>query len=78
MRKIWPIFLALLMLLLVGCQTATPEEPVPTKTAAPTAEPTMEPVVKVDYCLSCHTDKAQLIDTARPEEVVEEESSGVG
>ena len=78
MRRIWPIFLALLLFLLVGCQTATPEEPVSTKTAAPTTESTMEPAIEVDYCISCHTDKEQLINTAKPEEVVEEESKGVG
>jgi len=29
-------------------------------------------------CLNCHSDKARLIDTAKEEEVVEAESSGVG
>lgn len=70
------------MLLLVSCQTATPE-PVPTNTAirpTPTIEPTATVVViaNVDYCVSCHTDKEQLISTAKPEEADEEESSGVG
>lgn len=80
MRKNWPIFLAtFLLLLLTGCQEATPEESVPTETAvAPTARPTEEPVVEENYCISCHTDKEQLIATAKSEEVVEEESSGVG
>jgi hypothetical protein len=68
------------MLFLVGCQTAT-SEPIPTDTASPptpVVEPTAEVVVEVDYCISCHADKDQLIATAKPEEVVEEESSGVG
>ena len=70
------------MLFLVGCQTATPE-PVPTNTAippTPTVEPTetVEVIVQVDYCVDCHTDKEQLISTAKPEETAEEESSGVG
>lgn len=70
------------VLLLVGCQAATPE-PVPTNTAippTPKVEPTatVEVVVNVDYCVDCHTDKEQLISTAKPEEVAEEESSGVG
>lgn len=70
------------MLLLAGCQTATPE-PTPTNTAIPPI-PTMEPtatvavVANVDYCVDCHTDKEQLISTAKPEETVEGESSGVG
>ena len=79
MRKIWPVFLTIFLMLLTGCQGATPEEPVPTDTVvAPTAEPMEEPVVEENFCLSCHTDKEQLIATAKPEEVVEEESSGVG
>jgi hypothetical protein len=32
----------------------------------------------VNECLNCHEDKARLIETAKPEEVVEAESSGVG
>ena len=79
MKKIRLIVLAF-VLLLVGCQATTPE-PVSTNTAVPstpTVEPTVEVVVEVDFCVSCHTDKEQLIDTARPEEVAEEESSGVG
>lgn len=31
-----------------------------------------------NYCLTCHIDQQQLIDTAKPEEVVESESSGEG
>jgi hypothetical protein len=74
--------LLIFMLFLAGCQTATPE-PVPTNTAippTPTVEPTetVEVVVQVDYCVDCHTDKEQLISTAKPEETAEEESSGVG
>lgn len=70
------------ILFLVGCQTTTPE-PVPTNTATPptpTVKPTvtLEVIANVDYCVSCHTDKEQLISTAKPEETAEEESSGVG
>jgi hypothetical protein len=79
MRKFLPGFLAVFLLLLTGCQGVTTEEPVPTDTAvAPTAKPIEEPVVGENYCISCHTDKEQLITTAKPEEVVEDESSGVG
>jgi hypothetical protein len=51
------------------------EEPTP----AP-APPTEEVVVEmVDYCVSCHTDKEELIATAKvEEEEAEGESSGVG
>jgi len=72
--------------------TDTPEPPPPTATATeipptetpsptPTSEPTPaeEVVAEVtDQCLSCHSDKVQLIETAKPEELVPNESSGVG
>ena len=82
LMKIGKILLLALMLFLAGCQAVTPE-PVPTDTAippTPTIEPTetIEVVADVDYCVDCHTDKEQLISTAKPEEVAEEESSGVG
>jgi cytochrome c5 len=41
--------------------------------AAETDEPQAE-----NECLNCHADKQSLIDTAKEEEVVEAESSGVG
>lgn len=31
-----------------------------------------------NHCLDCHSDKQELIDTAKPEEVVESESTGAG
>ena len=31
-----------------------------------------------NYCLTCHSDKEQLIASAKPEEEVEAESSGAG
>ncbi len=64
---------------------ATTEEPtiapteVPTvvPTEAPTAVPTEEPT---ESCLTCHSDKEQLMSTAapEPEETESSESSGVG
>lgn len=63
--------------------TATATEPPPTETVAPTPTseptPTEEAVAEAaDQCLACHSDKEQLIDTAKPEEKVPSESSGVG
>ena len=51
-----------------------------TATEAPTDVPqeTEVAAAEVDYCVECHTDKQQLIDTAAPEEVVVEESEGAG
>lgn len=38
----------------------------------------MEEVNTISACVICHTDKQQLIDTAKPEEVKESENEGVG
>jgi hypothetical protein len=83
MRRYLAVALSLLALLLAACQKAAPEDPattdaLPTAKALPTAEPTANALAEGDYCLGCHSSKEQLISTAKPEEVVEEESKGVG
>ena len=59
------------------------DAPPPTPSEVPT-EPAEEAAVvgevdqPVDECQECHIDKERLIDTAKPEEDVESESSGEG
>ena len=48
---------------------------------APAEDPTqteMAPAEQVNYCIECHTDKDELVDTAAPEQEVVEESEGAG
>ena len=83
MRKLFITLSIPCLFMLVGCATSTPAptpEPEPTSlpTEAPTLVPTPEPTKVVDYCVDCHTDKEQLISTAKPEVEAESESSGVG
>jgi len=50
-------------------------------TDAPTEATTqteVAPAEQVNYCVECHTDKEQLVDTAAPEDEVVEESEGAG
>ncbi|GIV62849.1 MAG: hypothetical protein AB1457_14675 [Chloroflexota bacterium] len=79
--RIWLGLLAGVLILLAGCARATPSVPVtntplPTQPVVPTATLTTEP--QVNYCVECHTDKDRLIQTAKPEEEVIEESEGAG
>ena len=83
MRRLFFLMCMLCLLYLTGCTTSTPvPEPTPVPTSIPTkiSEPTLapEPTEMVDYCVSCHTDKEQLISTAKPVIEAEGESSGVG
>jgi hypothetical protein len=77
MRKL-PFVLTAIAILLTGCKKATPAPEIvqPTEPAPIFISQKIEPTE--NYCVSCHTDKEQLISTAKPEEMVESESSGAG
>ncbi len=80
---IFTLLLTMLFLSLSGCTGAAPitEEPVEEPTEEPAPEPEPAPVVEteeVDHCLDCHTDKENLVSTAKPVEVVVAESEGAG
>lgn len=73
------IFSALLMaaFILSACVQAAPQSPpLPDVILAVNAVAGGQP--QASECLSCHTDMNRLIETAKPEEVVEKESSGAG
>lgn len=59
----------------VAAPGPTAAEAAATATTAPTAT---EEIAEVDQCVECHTDKDQLISTAKVEEEVEKESEGAG
>ena len=80
MRKFLISFILLVGFGLAACQTATPAS-VPsaaTATDEPSPVPPSATLMAVDSCVSCHTDKEQLISTAKPVEAAESESKGVG
>jgi PBP1b-binding outer membrane lipoprotein LpoB len=58
--------------------TATSVEATATVESSPTPASTATEVAVVDYCLECHTDKDQLILTAKIEEEAPKESEGAG
>lgn len=78
MRKILAVLISISSIGLAACQKAAP--------APILVEPTTLAVIRIsqkidaqeNYCLSCHSDKEQLIATAKPEEMVKSESSGAG
>jgi hypothetical protein len=94
MRKIWQfMILVMATLYLTGCQPfeisaslengVAPVAEESSLSAAPVENPSTESITEsellIDECISCHSDKARLIDTAKPvEEPAEGESSGVG
>jgi hypothetical protein len=94
MRKIWQsMILVLVTLYLTGCQPSgisaslnNAIAPVVEENSLlvpsvedPLTESVSETQPVLDECTSCHSDKARLIDTAKPvEEAAESESSGVG
>ena len=81
MRKLFIALSIPCLFLLAGCATSTPvptPEPTALPTEVPTLIPTPVPTEAVDYCVDCHTDKEQLISTAKPVVEAESESSGVG
>jgi hypothetical protein len=83
MRKLFIALSIAGLFFLAGCATSTPEptpkpEPTALPTEVPTLVPTPVPTEVVDYCVDCHTDKEQLISTAKPVVEAESESSGVG
>lgn len=62
---------------LSACAQATTPSPMEAETPVET-ETIVEVQPEADECLACHTDKQRLIDTAKPVEVAESESKGVG
>jgi hypothetical protein len=59
----------------VAVEPTLEEKEAPTETSVETEIAAVE---TVDYCLTCHTDKDQLIQTASQIEEVPEESEGAG
>lgn len=80
------LILSMLLAWTFGCSSTSTELENPTQ--EPTEEATLEPTLPpstptseaemVNYCLDCHTDKDDLISTAKPEEEVISENQGSG
>jgi hypothetical protein len=78
MRKILAVLISTSLIGLAACQKAAPV-PVWAEPTAPAVIPVSQKIdAQENYCLSCHSNKEQLIATAKPEEMVESESSGAG
>jgi len=69
--------LVVIVFILSACAPATTASVTATESPVET-EAVVEVQPETNECLTCHTDKQRLIDTAKPEVVVEKESSGAG
>jgi hypothetical protein len=86
MNRFVTICIALIFLVLAGCQPTEVVEPTQVMEMGETEEsplPTVTPLVAlpplVDYCLECHTDKDRLVSLATEKEDAHgSESEGVG
>jgi len=63
--------------LIAACATIKVESSTGTEQPLAT-EAVLASTPEADKCLACHTDKQRLIDTAKPVEIAEAESKGVG
>ncbi len=84
-KFLFNLLLTLLFISVTGCAGATPVPATPTEESveeesAPAEEAVsvVEEVAEPNYCLDCHTDKDQLIATAKVEEEVISENEGEG
>ena len=59
-------------------QTASQAKVNPLSVSVSVQNMNIEEELEESECLNCHSDKERLIETAKAEEVVEAESSGVG
>lgn len=78
MRKTFLAWISISVLGLAACQQPTPVPQASQPTPAEVFPVSQKIEAPENYCVSCHTDKEQLIAAAKPEEMVEAESSGAG